>query len=61
MQKHLALLRAINVGGHKKVPMAQLRAVAEEAGYTGVKTYVASGNLILETTDSGSELECALE
>ena len=60
MQKHLALLRGINVGGHKKVPMAQLRAAAEEAGYTGVKTYVASGNLVLGST-AGADIEVTLE
>lgn len=61
MQKHIALLRGINVGGHRKVPMADIRALAEEAGYTGVKTYVASGNLVLESTSAGSEIEVVLE
>ena len=61
MQKHLALLRGINVGGHRKVPMAELRAVTEAAGFTGVKTYVASGNLLLESNQGGSPLECILE
>jgi len=61
MQKHLALLRGINVGGHRKVPMADFRAIAEEAGYTSVKTYVASGNLVLESAVSGTDIERTLE
>lgn len=42
----LILLRAINVGGHNKVPMARLRELFELAGATRVSTYIASGNLL---------------
>jgi uncharacterized protein (DUF1697 family) len=57
----VALLRGINVGGHRKVPMAELRAVAEGLGLTRVRTYVASGNLVFESNEQGPALERALE
>ncbi|MFE7777166.1 DUF1697 domain-containing protein [Streptomyces sp. NPDC057445] len=38
------LLRGINVGGHRKVPMADLRAVLAELGHGDVRTYLQSGN-----------------
>jgi uncharacterized protein (DUF1697 family) len=41
------LLRGVNVGGHGKLPMAQLRAAVEAAGYTAVATYLNSGNAAL--------------
>lgn len=44
----VALLRGINLGRHNKVPMAGLRAGLTAAGFAGVQTYVASGNVVLE-------------
>jgi uncharacterized protein (DUF1697 family) len=46
MARQIALLRAINVGGSKKVAMAVLREVFAGLGYTDVKTYVNSGNVV---------------
>jgi len=46
---YLILLRGINVGGKNKVPMAPLRDLLEELGYTDVSTYIASGNVILRS------------
>jgi len=44
------LLRAVNVSGRNRVPMAELRALlAERAGLTDVSTYIASGNVICRT------------
>lgn len=48
MQSYVALLKGINVGGNNKVPMAELRKLAEGLGWTGVKTYIASGNLVFQ-------------
>jgi len=50
---HLALLRGINVGGHHKVPIVELRALFEQLAYTDVATYVQSGNVLFtsETAD----------
>jgi uncharacterized protein (DUF1697 family) len=42
----IALLRGINVGGSKKVPMAQLRALMDRLGFDDVATYVQSGNVV---------------
>src|SRR6476469_8639107 len=61
MASQIALLRGINVGGHRKVPMAQLRALAEELGFANVRTYVASGNLVFDGEGTGAALEARLE
>jgi uncharacterized protein (DUF1697 family) len=45
-ERQIALLRGINVGGHKKVPMARLRELMDADGYEDVRTYVQSGNLV---------------
>jgi len=47
---HVALLRAVNVGG-VTVPMARLRALAAGLGWHDVRTHLASGNLLLEASD----------
>ena len=44
--KYLFLIRAVNVGGTAKLPMAELRALATELGGADVQTHIASGNLI---------------
>ncbi len=51
---YAALLRGINVGGNKKVPMAELRTLIEELGHGGVQTYLQSGNAVF-STDRGDE------
>lgn len=48
--KYVAFLRGINVGGNKKVPMAELKKALEKAGFTSVQTLLASGNIILESS-----------
>ncbi|MFO6452335.1 MULTISPECIES: DUF1697 domain-containing protein [unclassified Aeromicrobium] len=50
MTRRVVLLRAVNVGG-AKLPMAELREVAEELGATDVSTYIASGNLLVDVDD----------
>jgi uncharacterized protein (DUF1697 family) len=47
----VALLRGINVGKHRRVAMADLRAVLAEAGHVDVTTHLQSGNVILETRE----------
>ena len=61
MGAYIALLRGINVGGGRKVPMAELRAVAEGLGLTHVRTLIASGNLVFEGEGTPRELEARLE
>ncbi|MDQ2651207.1 MAG: DUF1697 domain-containing protein [Actinomycetota bacterium] len=58
---YVALLRGINVGGKNKVPMAELRAAVEADGHTAVTTYIASGNVLFESTVPPKELEDRLE
>ena len=45
----VAMLRGINVGGHRKVAMAELRALAAPLAIGEVRTYIQSGNLVLAT------------
>ena len=59
--RFLALLRGINVGGHNKLPMADLRALAVELGYTKVYTYIQSGNLLFDGQGAAGRHEAALE
>ncbi|WP_224389675.1 DUF1697 domain-containing protein [Pseudonocardia sp. ICBG1293] len=54
MRTHVALLRGINVGGHGKVPMAELRRALGERGLDDVVTHVQSGNVAL-TSSAGDE------
>jgi uncharacterized protein (DUF1697 family) len=49
MTSYVALLRAVNVGGTGKLPMAELRAMGEALGFTDVRTYIASGNLVFKS------------
>ncbi|MGH7659270.1 MAG: DUF1697 domain-containing protein, partial [Gemmatimonadales bacterium] len=44
--RHVALLRGINVGTARRVAMADLRALMESLGYTGVRTLLNSGNVV---------------
>src|SRR3954464_15698682 len=48
MPTYIAMLRGINVSGHKLVKMDQLRASFEALGFQNVKTYVQSGNVVFE-------------
>lgn len=62
--RHIALLRGINVGGHHKVPMAELRQTMEKMGFAKVSTLLNSGNIIFETKDKEgleSEIEFQLQ
>lgn len=52
--RYLVLLRGINVGGHNKVPMAELRDALSGHGFGDVSTYIASGNVLL---DAGGRAE----
>jgi uncharacterized protein (DUF1697 family) len=57
----VAFLRAVNVG-KRQMKMAELKALCEGLGYTGVKTILASGNVRFETDhDPKAELEAAIE
>lgn len=49
MATYIALLRGINVGGHKRMPMKQLITALERAGLSDVQTLLQSGNVILQS------------
>jgi uncharacterized protein (DUF1697 family) len=60
--RYVALLRGINVGGNKKVPMKDLAEFMKVWGFSGVKTLLNSGNVIFETNEhDGKALETFLE
>jgi len=59
--RFVALLRGINVGGHKRVPMAELRGLCAELGWTNVASYIQSGNLVFDATGKAAVLEGTLE
>jgi uncharacterized protein (DUF1697 family) len=61
LEAFIALLRGINVGGHNKIPMAELRALCADLGWGDVQSYIQSGNFIFKAADSPTNLEVALE
>jgi uncharacterized protein (DUF1697 family) len=61
MKTYIALLRGINVGGHKKVPMAELRGLLTKSGLKNVLTYIQSGNVIFQSSEENkSKLEAVI-
>lgn len=61
MKRYVALLRAVNVGGTGKLPMADLKAICVDAGFTRVATYIASGNVVFDATGGAASVKTALE
>ena len=61
MAAFVALLRAVNVGGTGKLPMSELKAMCEELGFTAVRTYIASGNVVFASRKSETAIKAALE
>ncbi|CQR61046.1 DUF1697 domain-containing protein [Streptomyces leeuwenhoekii] len=60
MTTYAALLRGINVGGSRKLPMADLRTLLAGLGHTGVRTYLQSGQAVF-TAGHGDEESLAAE
>ena len=61
MKTYIALLKGINVGGHKKVPMAELRDMLSNSGLKNVQTYIQSGNVIFQSSEKASELQTNIQ
>ncbi len=61
MTRYIALLRAVNVGGTGKLPMADLKSICEDAGFARVETYIASGNVVFESRAAPSKVKSELE
>lgn len=60
MTVFIALLRAVNVGGTGKLPMAELKAMCETEGFGRVQTYIASGNVVFETERSDQDVQTVI-
>jgi uncharacterized protein (DUF1697 family) len=60
MGRMVALLRAVNVGG-RKLPMAELRTLCTELGWTDVATYIQSGNVVFTAPGKPEAIEAMLE
>lgn len=61
MTKFIAILRGINVGGRRKLPMNELRKLFEELGFSEVQTYIQSGNVIFLSESSEKEISEVVE
>ncbi len=61
MTRYVALLRAVNVGGTGKLPMEDLRALCEAAGFVAVRTYIASGNVVFDSEADEATVKATLE
>jgi uncharacterized protein (DUF1697 family) len=65
MQTYVALLRGINVGGHHKLPMKELRSLLANLGLQNVRSYIASGNVVfqadgVDTADLEARISAAI-
>ena len=62
MATYIAMLRGINVSGHKTIKMEQLRASLAELGFSNIETYVQSGNVVFEAANaSAASLSTTIE
>lgn len=61
MNAFVGLLRAVNVGGTGKLPMTELKAMCEAAGFLSVRTYIASGNVVFQSPKTEAQVKAALE
>ncbi|WP_420581834.1 DUF1697 domain-containing protein [Reichenbachiella sp.] len=55
MTKYIALLRGINVSGQKLIKMDALRTSLSKLGYDNIQTYIQSGNIVFETSESNQK------
>ena len=61
MTSFVALLRAVNVGGTGKLPMAELKAMCQSAGFQDPRTYIASGNVVFASRLGEAKVKALLE
>ena len=61
MTAYVAFLRGVNVGGNNLISKNDLAAIGERAGLSGVRTYLASGNILFSSNLPEGELAAALE
>jgi uncharacterized protein (DUF1697 family) len=60
MPTYVALLRAVNLGGYGKLPMADFRKLLEGLGFKRVETYIQSGNAVFEASGSAAKVGAAI-
>jgi len=61
MTGYVALLRAVNVGGTGRLPMTLLTQMCEGAGFSQVRTYIASGNVVFRSARTEDQVRAILE
>jgi len=61
MTIYVALLRGINVGGHNKLPMQDLRDILAALGCEDIKTYIQSGNAVFRSDDDQARLSSKID
>jgi uncharacterized protein (DUF1697 family) len=61
MTKFIALLRGVNVGGNNKIPIPELKAAFETAGFENVLTYINSSNVIFDSALGETAIKAACE
>jgi uncharacterized protein (DUF1697 family) len=61
MTTYIALLRAVNVGGTGKLPMADLKALCTELDFDRIETYIASGNVVFDCDLPAVRVQAHLE
>ncbi len=61
LNRHVVLLRGVNVGGKNKVPMGALREVLTARGFTDVSTYIASGNVLVRSELTAARVQATVE
>ncbi len=61
MTAYVALLRAMNVAGTGKLPMAELKRIGDDCGFASVRTFIASGNLLFDSDLAEAEVQARIE
>ncbi len=61
MTTYISLLRAVNVGGTGKLPMAELKKICDAIGFAEARTYIASGNVVFNSSLSAAKVKAVLE
>ena len=60
MPTYIALLRAVNLGGYGKLPMADFRKLLEGLGFKNVQTYIQSGNAVFDAPGPPAKVSAAI-
>jgi uncharacterized protein (DUF1697 family) len=61
MNAYIALLRGVNVTGNGMFPMTELKSMCEKLGFSSVKTYIASGNVVFNSRKTEPQVKAILE